>query len=308
MQLGSSVTGNSLQFDLPRLVLGARRQDVNEVVLECLALGKKAGCEAVAVLSDVTHESDCKYEVLGPVGPNPSHFSLTLRRLVDVAVRQFGGLDALVLNAGISMNLTFEEMTDLSILKQLMETNYWGCVHLMLYALPHLKQKKDTRVLVMSSMAGPTPPSPPPTPLPHCLGLVGALNRTGYAASKFALHGPLLLPLLPSAQPSGFFESLRLELLPYGVTITLSCPSWVRTDLDRTRLGRKEETSLANVGGGMDAPVQPSSSFSSLLRRRRPHSRLRPPRVVIVSSSPSLRCASSLCSSSSPLVCLSSSP
>src|SRR5262245_44765453 len=105
------------------------------------------------------------------------------------------------------MNLPVSEMRDLSILKQIMDTNFYGSVASTVFAMPHLlaagRSRTDVRILVISSVAG----------------LTGTLNRSGYSASKFALHG--------------FFDSLRLET---GFPITLACPGWVRTDLDRTRL------------------------------------------------------------------------
>jgi short-subunit dehydrogenase len=54
-------------------------------------------------------------------------------------------------------------------------------------------------------------------------GFAPLIARTGYAASKHALHG--------------FFESLRPEVAPAGVDVMLVCPSFISTDIDRNALG-----------------------------------------------------------------------
>ena len=49
------------------------------------------------------------------------------------------------------------------------------------------------------------------------VGKFGTPLRSGYAASKHALHG--------------FFESLRAEVSRYGILVTLVCPGYIRTDI-----------------------------------------------------------------------------
>jgi len=53
--------------------------------------------------------------------------------------------------------------------------------------------------------------------------LTGAPTRTGYAASKHALHG--------------FFDSLRIELAGTGVTVTIVCPDFVVSEIHARALG-----------------------------------------------------------------------
>ena len=45
--------------------------------------------------------------------------------------------NVLINNAGISMRALFEE-ADLTVLKQLMDTNFWGTVYCTKYALSYL--------------------------------------------------------------------------------------------------------------------------------------------------------------------------
>ena len=121
------------------------------------------------------------------------------------AVHRFGTLDVLVNNAGISQRSGFAA-TDLAVIRRVMDVNFYGSVHCTRAALPHLAAARGL-IVVVSSVAGYTP----------------LIARTGYAASKHALHG--------------FFGSLRTELAPQGVDVMLVCPSFVATQIDRNALG-----------------------------------------------------------------------
>jgi NAD(P)-dependent dehydrogenase (short-subunit alcohol dehydrogenase family) len=119
--------------------------------------------------------------------------------------RQFGRIDALVNNAGIAHRSALAE-TRLEVIRRVMDVNFFGAVHCTLAALPALRVARGI-VIVVSSVAGFSP-------------LIG---RTGYAASKHALHG--------------FFDSLRVELQDEGVAVLLVCPSFIATGIDRAALG-----------------------------------------------------------------------
>ena len=122
------------------------------------SLEKEYGATALAIQADVSKEEDCKL-------------------LIKQALVTFGRIDILVNNAGLSMCALFNDV-DLSVLKNLMEVNFWGTVYCTKYALPEILKVKGT-IVGVSSIAG-------------YRGLPG---RTGYSASKFAMNG--------------FMESLR---------------------------------------------------------------------------------------------------
>jgi len=174
-----------------KLVLSARRMnELERVADECRALG--AG-KVLCVQTDVSQASDCK-------------------NLIQEAAQFLDGvIDLLFLNAGLSMSTAFPDLKeeDMEIFHRLMNVNYFGCIYCTHYALPCLKKSPQGKIAVVSSLAG--------------LGPVNA--RTGYCASKFALHG--------------FFESLRLDFktqkLP--ITVTMICPGYVATNINNTRLG-----------------------------------------------------------------------
>jgi NAD(P)-dependent dehydrogenase (short-subunit alcohol dehydrogenase family) len=127
--------------------------------------------------------------------------------LVEFCVEKYGGLDILVLNAGVNAHFSFPSLTNFQILDQLMQTNYHANVYLTKHALQHLQNSKG-QIVVISSMSG----------------KIGTPSRSAYCASKFAT--------------SGFFEALRTEDL--GVDITVVYPPSLRTPMREHDLLRKE--------------------------------------------------------------------
>jgi short-subunit dehydrogenase len=173
-----------LAAERPKLVLAARDAARLE---EVAGLCRERGAEALVAPTDVADESAC-------------------RALVARALAIFGGVDVLLLNAGQDMWARLDELADRSILEQLMRVNYLGYAWIAAEALPALKARRG-RVVVVSSLAG----------------LTGVPTRTGYAATKHALHG--------------FFDSLRVELAGTGVTVTLVCPDFVVSEIHRRAFG-----------------------------------------------------------------------
>jgi short-subunit dehydrogenase len=184
----SSGIGHALARQLAaeraRIALVARdRERLEEVAAECAALGG----EAIVVPGDVGVESDCE-------------------RIVGDTVAMLGGLDVLLLNAGITMWSRVEDLADSSVFERLMRVNYLGCVWLTRAALPRLRAARG-QIVVVSSLTG----------------LTGVPTRSGYAASKHALHG--------------FFDSLRVELRGSGVDVTIVCPDFVKSEIHRRAIG-----------------------------------------------------------------------
>ncbi|MFT4062956.1 MAG: SDR family oxidoreductase [Edaphocola sp.] len=149
-------------------------------------------------VADVASEADCS-------------------RFVTAVLAKWGRMDTLVCNAGMSMRALFETV-DLKVLKQLMDVNFWGTVHMAKHALPALKKNKGT-IIGISSIAG-------------YRGLPG---RTGYSSSKFAMQG--------------FLESLRTELLHAGVHVMWAAPGFTASNIRNTALNAggqaQKETPLA---------------------------------------------------------------
>ena len=151
----SSGIGEAMAYEYAaqgaRVVLGAR--SVQKLQLIAGAIRQKGGAAAYCGV-DVTKPEEC-------------------RALIETAVREFGHVDVLICNAGISMRALFDDV-DLEVLHRLMDVNFWGTENCCKYALPYLQQSKGS-IVGISLVAG-----------PH--GLPG---RTGYSASNYAMTGCL---------------------------------------------------------------------------------------------------------------------
>ncbi len=157
-----------------------------------------AGIEAAAEPCDVSREADC-------------------RRAIARAVQRFGGVDVLINNAGITHRSAFSH-TRPEVIERVMAVNFLGAMYCTCAALETLLARRGM-IVAISSVAGFAP----------------LIARTGYAASKHALHG--------------FFGSLRTEVEPRGMKVLLVCPSFIDTGIERN--------ALAGDGG----PVRHSQSI-----------------------------------------------
>ncbi len=178
----SSGIGKALAQEMAKrganIVLAARQYvTLCEITAE---LEKAYGVKALAIQADVSKEEDCE-------------------ALVKQTILTFGKLDVLINNAGLSMRALFKDL-DLSVLKNLMDVNFWGTVYCTKYALPEIL-KTTGSIVAVSSIAG-------------YRGLPG---RTGYSSSKFAMNG--------------FMESLRAELLKTGVHVMVACPGFTTSNI-----------------------------------------------------------------------------
>ncbi|WP_343532098.1 SDR family oxidoreductase [Pedobacter sp.] len=178
----SSGIGKALAYEMAKRganVVLAARQYVTLCEITA-ALEKEYGIKALAIQADVSKEEDCE-------------------TLVKQTLLTFGKLDVLINNAGLSMRALFKDL-DLSVLKDLMDVNFWGTVYCTKYALPEIL-KTTGSIVAVSSIAG-------------YRGLPG---RTGYSSSKFAMNG--------------FMESLRTELLKTGVHVMVACPGFTTSNI-----------------------------------------------------------------------------
>lgn len=126
------------------------------------------------------------------------------RDFINAVVEQWGRIDVLINNAGISMRALFYDL-DIEVLRRLMDINFWGMVYATKYALPFITKEKGS-VVGISSIAG----------------YRGLPARTGYSASKFAMQG--------------FLEALRTELLHSGVHVMWAAPGFTASNIRNTAL------------------------------------------------------------------------
>jgi NAD(P)-dependent dehydrogenase (short-subunit alcohol dehydrogenase family) len=124
---------------------------------------------------------------------------------MELVLETWGRIDVLVNNAGAVHRSAFAD-TDVEVYRKVMDVNFLGSLHCAKAALPSLLRSKGL-IVVTSSIAGVAP----------------LYGRTGYAASKHALHG--------------LFESARSELAESGVRVLMVCPSFTRSPFEGHAMG-----------------------------------------------------------------------
>ncbi|MDQ3291282.1 MAG: SDR family oxidoreductase [Bacteroidota bacterium] len=154
-----------------KLVLAARNEEALAQLVEEI---RSQGGQAIYVPTDVGQEED-------------------MNRLAETAIREFGGFDTWVNNAGISI---FGHAEDVSIadMKRMFDTNFWSVVYGSRMAVKHFKERGTPGALINTG---------------SFFGNRATPIQSTYAASKHALHG--------------WTEALRMELekekAPVSVTL-----------------------------------------------------------------------------------------
>ncbi|MBL6963961.1 MAG: SDR family oxidoreductase [Bacteroidetes bacterium] len=182
----SSGIGKSTAVEFARkganVVLAARNTEKLQLVANEIKLFNTA---VLVVKTNVDVEEDC-------------------RNLIQKTIDEFGRLDILINNAGISMRASFIDV-DLEVIKRVMQTNFWGTVNCTKYALPHLLKTKGSIVGVLSTAA-----------------FRGLPGRSGYSASKYAVHG--------------FLEVIRTENIYHGLHVLIAAPGFTTSNIRVTAL------------------------------------------------------------------------
>jgi short-subunit dehydrogenase len=129
------------------------------------------------------------------------------KALIQHTQETYGRIDMVVNNAGMDVVSKLEDLADLHLFRRVVEVNFYGTVHCTYYALPFLKETRG-RIVNVSSLGG----------------MLAIPFNTSYVASKFAVIG--------------FSDSLRMELIRAGVSVTVICPYWVVTEFHERYLDK----------------------------------------------------------------------
>ena len=140
---------------------------------------------------------------------------------IDTILRENGRIDVLVNNAGYSIFGSLEELS-LEEIKDEFETNFFGAVRAAKAVIPAMRKQSRGIIVNISSVGG----------------KVGLLPFfTAYHASKFALEG--------------YTESLRQEVVEFGINVILIEPGAVGTNfMDNMKTGKNynpNESPYANT-------------------------------------------------------------
>jgi dehydrogenase/reductase SDR family member 7B len=174
-----------------------------------------------SIQADVSLESDCE-------------------KLFTETINTYGRADILINNAGISMRALFAE-TDILVIRQLMETNFFGMVYATRFFINEITKNKGS-IIAISSIAG----------------FRGLPARTGYSASKFAMNG--------------FMEALRTEMLHSGVHFLTACPGFTASNIRNVALNKNAEAqqeSPRDESNMMPAETVANAILQATLKRKK---------------------------------------
>src|SRR6266699_3311719 len=158
--------------------ISARNQDeIDQAVND---LNRSAGARAIGLTCDVQEYDQ-------------------VRALIDHTVKELGGLDILINNAGIGVFETVEE-TSPEDFRAVLETNLFGVFYCCHEAIPQMKKRDGGYIINISSLAGANPHP----------------RMAAYNASKFGLNG--------------FSEALMQEVRHDNIKVSYIMPGSVNTE------------------------------------------------------------------------------
>jgi NAD(P)-dependent dehydrogenase (short-subunit alcohol dehydrogenase family) len=121
-------------------------------------------------------------------------------RVVKEVMDQFGRIDYLVNNAGITIDKTVRKMTS-DDWRHVLDVNLSGAFNMTKSLLEHMIERGSGRIVNISSVIGET----------------GNIGQANYAASKAGLFG--------------FTKSLALEMAQRGITVNVVAPGFIETEM-----------------------------------------------------------------------------
>jgi NAD(P)-dependent dehydrogenase (short-subunit alcohol dehydrogenase family) len=129
----------------------------------------------------------------------------SVQRAVNGVLEKAGAIDVLVNNAGVNYTGTIEDLR-MEDWKRQFETNVFGVVRVTQAVLPHMRERRRGRIVMMSSVSGfVTPPA-----------------QGAYSSSKHALEG--------------LSNALRLEMYSFGIDVVLIEPGYIVTGIQQAAL------------------------------------------------------------------------
>ncbi len=139
-----------------------------------------------------------------------------VRRMFDVIKKEFGSLQIVVNNAGLSTHFTPEELT-LEEWNRVIAVNLTGAFLVTKYAIPFLKESGWGRIINVSSLRA----------------FSGSPKGVHYSSAKAGLLG--------------FTRSMALYLAKFNITVNAVAPGYTRTDMTAGYLKTRENEINAKI-------------------------------------------------------------
>lgn len=159
-------------------------------------------------------------------------------RIIEGCVKEFGKIDIVINNAGLSMSGRFDEL-DLETYKNVIEVNLLGPSYISKFALPHLRKQKGS-ILFISSIAG----------------IHGLPYFAPYSASKMGLKAVA--------------DSIKVEEKNSGVHVGLIYVGFTQNDPQKTAFDKNGNLFELKPRKGVKKQTQESVSLSiikSIIKR-----------------------------------------
>ena len=190
-------------------------EEAGNIIKNC----KNKGADVLFIQSDVSSFSSCE-------------------EAVKRAVEKFGGLYALVNNAGITKDALLMRMTEEQF-DQVIDTNLKSVFNMSKHVISHMVRAREGRIVNISSVAG----------------IYGNVGQTNYSSSKAGIIG--------------FTKSLAKEVGSRGITVNAVAPGYIETDMtaglpENAAEEIKSRISLRTLGKPQDV----ADAVSFLIRGR----------------------------------------
>ena len=135
----------------------------------------------------------------------------SVNRAIKTVSEKKGRIDVLVNNAGYGMWGTVEDVS-IDEFKEQFETNFFSIIRLIQKVAPIMRKQGSGNIVNISSVAG----------------RIGFPVSPAYISSKFALEG--------------LSESLRFELMPFGINVIIIEPGVIKTNFfDSMKMSEKSQ-------------------------------------------------------------------
>ncbi len=164
---------------------------------ELVAELKGDGVEVISVKANVADEDECK-------------------ALIEAAVKEFGGIDVLINNAGVNRDRTIRRMTG-DEWREVIATDLSSIFYCTQAAVPHMTERGGGRIVNMASI----------------VGQMGNLGQSNYAAAKAGIVG--------------FTKSAAQELARFKISVVALCPGFIETEMVTNLTDEVKEALVAKI-------------------------------------------------------------